>query len=43
MAAIEKLTDHYDGEKRGIELRKVAGGYTLRRRALDRGRGAPAA
>ncbi|MDX6616330.1 MAG: segregation and condensation protein [Solirubrobacterales bacterium] len=29
MAALEKLTDHYDGEKRGIELRKVAGGYTL--------------
>ena len=29
MAALEKLEDHYDGEKRGIELRKVAGGYTL--------------
>jgi segregation and condensation protein B len=29
MAALEKLELQYDGEKRGIELRKVAGGYTL--------------
>jgi segregation and condensation protein B len=29
LAALEKLEAHYDGEKRGIELRKVAGGYTL--------------
>jgi segregation and condensation protein B len=29
MAALEKLELHYDGEKRGIELRKIAGGYTL--------------
>jgi segregation and condensation protein B len=29
MAALEKLEAHYDGEKRGIELRKVAGGYTF--------------
>jgi segregation and condensation protein B len=29
LAAIEKLEAHYDGEKRGVELRKVAGGYTL--------------
>jgi segregation and condensation protein B len=29
LAAIEKLEVHYDGEKRGIELRKVAGGYSL--------------
>jgi segregation and condensation protein B len=29
MAALEKLEVHYDGEKRGIALRKVAGGYTL--------------
>lgn len=29
LAAIEKLEAHYDGERRGIELRRVAGGYTL--------------
>jgi segregation and condensation protein B len=29
MAVLEKLEFHYDGDKRGIELRKVAGGYTL--------------
>jgi segregation and condensation protein B len=29
LAALERLEGHYDGEKRGIELRKVAGGYTL--------------
>lgn len=29
LEAIEKLSPHYDGAKRGIVLRKVAGGYTL--------------
>ena len=29
MAVLEKLQAHYDGETRGIEMRRVAGGYTL--------------
>ncbi len=29
LSAIESLEGHYDGEQRGLELRKVAGGYTL--------------
>jgi segregation and condensation protein B len=29
LTAIESLQAHYDGETRGLELRKVAGGYAL--------------
>jgi segregation and condensation protein B len=29
LAALEKLGDSYDGERRGVELRKVAGGYSF--------------
>ena len=29
LAALDKLGDAYDGERRGVELRKVAGGYSF--------------
>ncbi len=29
LEVLERLAGHYDGDKRGIELRKVAGGYSL--------------
>ncbi len=29
LGALEKLGDQFDGEKRGLELRKVAGGYSF--------------
>jgi segregation and condensation protein B len=29
LTALEQLGDEFDGEKRGLELRKVAGGYTF--------------
>jgi segregation and condensation protein B len=29
LAALDKIGDAYDGERRGVELRKVAGGYSF--------------